>query len=214
MEAQGKANASQDQERERNKEEFVRKMLWRNDGFLHLHVYQAEGRVHMRHSGEWPLPVRVLTPQERKTLIDACLTELPHRDSVFAVLTDFDKFCQLLRQPENHVLSATPVYVEREVNTYTTAEMTNQMVQELIDLRPHNAYVKSAWKGKIQTVDFSSAAGAIFSAGRRDVVDVHMSARQNAIRLGILKPRSVIDTEILGYLLKAGHRYTTMVSGL
>ena len=78
MEAQGKANERQDQEWESYKEKLVRESLWKNDGLLHLQVYQAEGRVHMRHTVERYLPARVLTPEERKTLTDACLTELPH----------------------------------------------------------------------------------------------------------------------------------------
>ena len=157
MEAQGKANVSQDQEWERYKEKLVRECLWKYDGLFHLQVYQAEGRVHMRHMVEHSLPARVLTAEERKTLIDACLTELAHAKSVLATLKDFDTFCQLLRQPENHVMSATPVYAEREVNTYTTQEMTNQVARELMNLLPRTAYAKvvslvpgsaSVWKGK------------------------------------------------------------------
>ena len=84
MEAQGKADERRDQEWESYKEAFVRDCLWKYDGLLHLQVYQAEGRVHMRHTVERYLPARVLTPAERKTLTDACLTELPK--SVLATL--------------------------------------------------------------------------------------------------------------------------------
>ena len=137
MEAQGKEDARQQQKWERYTEERVREHLWIYDGLLHLQVYQAEGRVHMRHTVERYLPARVLTAKERKTLTDACLTILPK--SVMTTLNDFVAFCQLLHQPENHVRSQTAQYVEKEVNTYTTAEMRNQMAQELISLQPHTA---------------------------------------------------------------------------
>ena len=184
-------------EADRYKEKLVRESLWRNDGLLHLHVYQAEGRVHMRRTVEWYLPARVLSPEERKTLIDACITELPHRESVLATLKDFDNFCQLLSQPENHVMSATPVYVEREVNTYSTQEMTNQVARELMNLPPRTAYAKvvslvpgsaSVWKGKIQTLALERT--------RASVGDVGTLALRHAIAHGILKLRSDIDKEI------------------
>jgi len=197
MEAQGKAKAREDQEWEKYKEELVKRSLWTYDGILHLHVYQAEGRVHMRHTVERYLPGRILTPQERKTLIDACLTELPHRESVVAPLTEFDKFCQLLRQPENHVLRATPVYADREVNTYTAAEMTNQVARELLNLPPRTAYAKvvslapgstSVWKGKIQTLALEET--------RVSVGDISRRALRHALDRRILKRRTDIEAEI------------------
>jgi hypothetical protein len=177
-------------------DELVQVCLWKRDGLLHLEVYQAEGRVHMRQTVERSLPARVLTTDERKRLTDACSTELAHANRVLETLNDFVTFCQLLRQPENHVRTATQVYVEREVNTYTTAEMTNQMVQELINLYPHSAYVKSTWKGKIQTLDVSVEPGALLTAGRGELVDARRIARQDAERLGILRRRIVIEEEI------------------
>ena len=105
-------------------------------------------------------------------------------------------FCQLLRQRENHVRSETGQYVEKEVNTYTTAEMRNQMVQELINLDPHNAYVTSTFTGKIQTLDVSAEPGALLSSGRGDLVDVRGTARQNALSAGILRRRGEIEEEI------------------
>ena len=194
MEAQGQADERRDQEWESYKEAFVRDCLWKYDGLLHLQVYQAEGRVHMRQTVERYLPARVLTPAERQTLTDACLTELPK--SVLATLHDFVTFCQLLRQPENHVRSETGQYVEKEVNTYTTAEMRNQMVQELINLDPHNAYVTSTFTGKIQTLDVSAEPGRSCPAGRGDLVDVRGTARHNALSVGILRRRGEIEEEI------------------
>jgi hypothetical protein len=68
-------------------------------------------------------------------------------------------------------------------------DMTDEMAQELIDLRPHTAYVKSVWKGKIQTLDVERVPGA-------HLVDVGRIAQKNAIDEGILKPRSDIEEEI------------------
>ena len=70
------------------------------------------------------------------------------------------------------------------------------MAQELINLHPHSAYVKSTWKGKIQTLDVSGAPGALLSAGRGDLVDVRGTARHNAIDAGILRTRGDIEEEI------------------
>ena len=67
--------------------------------------------------------------------------------------------------------------------------MTDEMAQELIDLRPHTAYVKSSWKGKIQTLGVAQAPGGQF-------VDVTVSARNNAIANRIVKPRTDIEEEI------------------
>jgi hypothetical protein len=79
----------------------------------------------------------------------------------------------------------------------TQQDLNNDMVQELLDLQPHNAYVKSAsWKGKIQTVVVDEAAAALLSAGGRELVDVRTSARQNAIWHGILKLRSEVEKDI------------------
>ena len=67
--------------------------------------------------------------------------------------------------------------------------MTDEMVQELTSLQPHTAYVKSAWKGKIQTAEVEQVS-------RSHLIDISMIARQNAIDNGILRPRSVIEQEI------------------
>ena len=71
----------------------------------------------------------------------------------------------------------------------TQQDLVNEMAQELIDLRPHTAYVKSAWKGKIQTLGVAQAPGS-------QLVDVTVSAWYNAIVTGILKPRTDIEEEI------------------
>ena len=86
------------------------------------------------------------------------------------------------------------MYVEREVNTYSTAEMTNQMARELMNLPPRTAYAKmvslapgsaSVWKGKIQTLALERT--------RASVGDVSTLALRHAIDHGILKRRTDID---------------------
>jgi hypothetical protein len=89
-------------------------------------------------------------------------------------------------------------YVETLKVERTQQDLNNDMVQELLDLQPHTAYVKSAgWKGKIQTVVVDKAAAALLSTGRRELVDVRGSVQQKAIDDRILRKRSDIEGEIL-----------------
>jgi hypothetical protein len=144
LEVQGRVNAAQEQAWVQYREEFLRKCLWKYDGILHLQVYQAEGRVHMRHTVERYLPARVLTEAERSTLIDACEQELSQVDGrgqeALAALAAFVRFSQLLRLPENHIRGQTAQYVEKDVNTYPTREMIEQRARELTRLLPRTAY--------------------------------------------------------------------------
>jgi hypothetical protein len=145
------------------------------------------------------LPTRVLRATDRAMVIKACQSELRRTREgagVLKVVDDFVGFCELLHRPENHIWVQSTQYIEKEVNTYTTAEMRNQMAQELINLQPHYAYMKSTWKGKIQTLDVSVEPGALLSAGRGDLVDVRMTARRNALSVGILRTRGDIEEEI------------------
>ena len=196
LQAQAQGKADRERAWARRKEAFIRECLWQYDGILRLQVYQAEGRVHLRQTVERSLPPRVLSAAEIDRLTASCLMELPNSESLVATLAAFVRFCQLLRLPENHVRSQTAQYVEKEVNTYTTAEMRNQMAQELINLHPHSAYMSSTFKGKIQTLDVSLEPRTLLSAGRGDLVDVRTTARQNALSAQILRQRGDIEEEI------------------
>jgi hypothetical protein len=78
-------------------------------------------------------------------------------------------------------------YTETLTVERTQPDLNSDMVQELLDLQPHNAYVKSAtWKGKIQTVVVDEAAAALLRSGGYELVDVRGSARNNAIHARIL----------------------------
>jgi hypothetical protein len=187
--AQAQKNASEEREWAGRVDELVRQCLWKRDGLLHLQVYQAEGRVHLRQPAWRYLPPRVLPHQERTTLEAACFKELASADRALSALDAFVQFCQLLRLPENHVRTQTAQYVEREVSTYPTREMGDQMARELMDLPLGFAYVKSTWTGKIQTLPFTPSAQVA-------LVDMRRGARQNAIGDGILRPRSAIEAEI------------------
>jgi hypothetical protein len=202
LEAKGQLNAAWEQAWVRRKEEFVRECLWKYDGILHLQMYQAEDRVHMRHTVERYLPARILTAEERKTLTDACHKELVEFDGggqgPLAALADFHRFCQLLREPENHVKGQTAQYGEREVNTYPTQEMINQMAQELVDLPRYTAYAKVIQeqggvqvvrKWKITTEELPKVPPGCLPE------EASRIARQNAIDAGILRPRSAIEAE-------------------
>jgi hypothetical protein len=165
----------------------------RNMWFLRLapHVVINNKRIFLPDH----LPPRVLSAPEREEVRLACLTYLQANGGV-KIVEDIVKFCDLIVHPENHVKVPSTQYIERQVNTYTTAEMRGQMAQELINLHPHSAYMKSTWKGKIQTLDVDAVPGAYLSEARRDLVDVRMIARNNALQLDILKPRRVIEEEI------------------
>ena len=140
------------------------------------------------------LPPRVLTPQERDQVREACLQELLHgsKDSVSAkaglqILDEFADFYELLSQPEHYIYKRSTQRMG--FVPYTTDELRKQMEHELMDLPPLTAYVKSAWKGKIHTPLFAPMSHA-------PLVDMRRAARQNAIDDGILRPRSVIEEEI------------------
>jgi hypothetical protein len=141
------------------------------------------------------LPPRVLSAPEREAVRQACLTYLQANGGV-KIVEDIVKFCDLIVRPENHVKVPSTQYIERQVNTYTTAEMRNQMAQELINLDPHSAYMNSTWKGKIQTLDVEAVPGAYLSAGRGDLVDVRGIAWRNALSARILRTRRDIEEEI------------------
>jgi len=188
--ALAEAHANLEQAWVREKEAFLTLMLWTKKELLEFKAYNEVHHVVKSEVTGVDLPPRVLTPENIETLKTICRKELKQSASALETVDAFVTFCQLLRQPENHVRSVTPVYVEREVNTYPTVEMINQMARELMDLQPHSAYVKlSGWQGKIQTLPFAPA-------WQTALVDMRMAARQNAIKQGILKPRSVIEKEI------------------
>src|SRR5262249_55874095 len=81
---------------------------------------------------------RVPNTTERTALKNACLRELSG-SSVLTVVHDFVRFCDLLARPENHIRIPSTQYIETQVNTYTTQEMTNQMAKELMELPPRTA---------------------------------------------------------------------------
>jgi hypothetical protein len=142
------------------------------------------------------LSSRVLSGYEIEAVKKACLAGLSG-SSVLNVITDVVQFCDLLARPENHVKVPSSQYSETQVNLYTTQEMTNQMAQELMNLPPRSAWAKvvssaagreSVWRGKIQTLAPAFPSDLVIDAGSL--------ALTNALELGILKKRSVIDEEI------------------
>ncbi|HZM24902.1 MAG TPA: hypothetical protein VFC02_24335 [Anaerolineales bacterium] len=117
-------------------------------------------------------------------------------------LAQLNQFCIAIFELSSH-LKEKPIkipsghYDETLRVERTQQDLNNDMVQELLDLQPHTAYVKKAtWKGKIQTVVVDKAASALLAAGRRQLVDVRGSARKNAIENHILRHRSEIEEEI------------------
>jgi hypothetical protein len=105
-----------------------------------LQSYSANRTLPMPSS----LPALVLSQQERERLKAACLHELRLNGlgEVVKRVDDFVRFCRLISLPENHIKVASGQYIERQVNTYTTQEMTNQMAQELVKLPLFQAYTK------------------------------------------------------------------------
>ena len=84
---------------------------------------------------------RVLTPTEIKVMKNACLTEVNGHPALTAI-KDFEEFCKLLARPENHIMIPGTQFIETQVNTYQTQEMTNQMAQELTKLPRFIAYAR------------------------------------------------------------------------
>jgi len=84
---------------------------------------------------------RILTPTEIELAKNACLTELNGHPAL-KVVEDFEEFCKLLARPENHVMIPSTQFIETQVNTYTSQEMTNQLAQELVNLPRYQAYTK------------------------------------------------------------------------
>ena len=142
------------------------------------------------------LSARVPNTAERVALKKACLAQLSE-SSVITVVHDLVRFYDLLARPENHIRVPSTQYREREVNTYTTQEMTNQMAKELMNLPHRTAYAKivslapgseSVWTGKMQIIELHGAPACGADVARR--------ALDNAIKHGILRKRSVIEAEI------------------
>ena len=143
------------------------------------------------------LPPRRFSVDEATTIKETCYWEIArsmfagiiNSKPTFQLIDELKDFCQLFSKPENHIKVPSGQYIEKQVHVRPVHDMTDEMVQELIDLRPHTAYVKSTWKGKIQTFGGEQMPGG-------HLVDVSRIARQNAIDQAVLKPRSVIEAEI------------------
>ena len=178
------------------KEAFLDECMWKNKELLEFKAYNEVHQIARTELTGLILPPRVLATSEIETLKPILLQELPHSQGILATIDDFVHFCRLLRQPENHVKGVTAQYVETEVNSYTTQEMSNQMAQELVDLPRFTAYAKVIQevnntqivrKAKIQTARLEKPQG---------LIDVGRDATDNAIAVGILQKRSDVDKEI------------------
>ena len=104
----------------------------------------------------------VLSAHERAYVEKACyetICEQPRSEGFFQAIEDMQEFCQLLVQPENHILVASGQYVEKPVQIASTQEMINQAVATLPELPRFTAYAKTinregseevTWKGRIK----------------------------------------------------------------
>jgi hypothetical protein len=143
------------------------------------------------------LVARIPSISEREELKNACRAELSGSRAL-QVITDFVQFCDLLREPENLVQVPSTQYIETQVNTYTTQEMNNQMVKELIKLPLRTCY------GKLVQEQAGSRVVSIFKLQTIDVLvpqdrqlpEINNLARRTAVKTGILRKRSDIEDEI------------------
>lgn len=160
--------------------------------------------VTLDHDRVTELLPRRLTGSEIQSLNAACWNEISRYQPAYEmvkVIEKFVEFCELLARPENHIKVPSRRYVEREVNTRTVADMTNEMAQELANLPRYTAYAKvvaetdgeeRVIRTKIRTLklrelpegELAERAGE----GGRSVIE------QNSLRY--LKKRTEIEEEI------------------
>jgi hypothetical protein len=84
---------------------------------------------------------RTLNQQEIEALKKACLVEVEGHPALTA-LKEFGEFCEILARPEHHIMIPSNQYIETQVNSYSTQEMSNQMAQELANLPRFTAYAR------------------------------------------------------------------------
>jgi hypothetical protein len=143
----------------------------------------------------------VLSEDDRSYVEHACYETIcasKENQVFFEGIEDILEFCQLLAQPENHILVPSGQYVEKPVQIASTSEMTNQAVQTLTGLPKFTAYAKiideregkqTSWAGKIETRDFQFPQQHEFVGQEEQAVE--------QTRRSVCKPRSVIQGEII-----------------
>ena len=86
------------------------------------------------------MPPRRLTAGEKEFLIKMCREELAEEEH--EEIAKLIRFCTELAKPINHVRTRSGHYVDKEVNTRQVSDMTNEMVQELVNLPRFTSYAK------------------------------------------------------------------------
>lgn len=146
------------------------------------------------------LPPRIIDALEMERIKRACLERLQGFRGVreaLKVVEELVRFCELLSEPENHVLISTGRFIEKPVNMGAVHDMRNEMAQELISLAPFTAYIsvvqinedgQTLVKGKIRTIELSMLQMKEVIAERTEKI-----ARNSLMHC---KPRDEIEQEI------------------
>jgi hypothetical protein len=154
------------------------------------------------------LACRELSENESEALKRACVAELLSRpdwdgQATLAVIEEFAHFCTLLNKPENHIKIYTGQYVEKQVNTRTYADMSNEMSQVLVGLERYSAYAKVLHEDKreqkvltqkIKTLPMPPVRGG--EAAERYLQRVRRDVWEETLRAGWVKERGKIEEEM------------------
>jgi hypothetical protein len=97
--------------------------------------------------------------------------------SIIEKLQEFIQVCGLLSRPENHIMVRSGQYAAKQVNIRTEADMTNEMVRNLVSLPKYTAYAKilqdegsRVWTGKIRTLELGATTAGAATGGTIDYV--------------------------------------------
>jgi hypothetical protein len=166
----------------------------------------AERVAKISYSPPAALSPRVLSGSEIQQVKNACVEQLQQDEmarSAAATIEDFVHFCEVLGNPENHIRIYTGQYVERQANTRTYADMSNEMSQVLVGLERYSAYAKVLHEDKgeqvvvsqkIKTPPMPPVRGG--EAAERYLLRVRRDVWEETLRAGLVKERGAIEEEI------------------
>jgi hypothetical protein len=166
----------------------------------------AERVAKISYSPPAALSPRVLSWSEIQQVKNACVEQLQQDEmarSAAATIEDFVHFCEVLGHPDNHIRIYTGQYVERQVNTRTYADMSNEMSQVLVGLERYSAYAKVLQEDKgeqkvltqkIKTPPMPPVRGG--EAAARYLQRVRRDVSEETLRAGWVKEREKIEEEM------------------
>ena len=92
------------------------------------------------------LPARVPSKETRRDIIAVCKAGIAQDE--LEKIAELVRFCSELAKPVNHVRVKSGHYEDKEVNTRTVADMTNEAAHELSRIPRYTAFPKIIDEGE------------------------------------------------------------------